>query len=72
MTTLNGLTRSWDSFIQTLCARKESMKFDLVWEDCLQEEARVANREALLREDDQDIAAHAKERNQSNFKAFKE
>jgi hypothetical protein len=22
MTTLNGLTRSWDSFIQTICARK--------------------------------------------------
>ena len=22
MTTLNGLTRPWDSFIQTLCARK--------------------------------------------------
>ena len=30
MTTLNGLTRPWDSFIQTLCARKEGMKFDIV------------------------------------------
>ena len=29
------------------------MKFDIVWEDCIQEEARVANREALLKEDDQ-------------------
>ena len=47
MTALNGLTRPWDSFIQTLCARKESMKFDIVWEDCIQEEARVANREAI-------------------------
>ena len=35
MTTPNGLTRPWDSFIQTLCARKESMKFDIVWEDCI-------------------------------------
>ena len=52
MNSLNGLTRPWDSFIQTLCARKESMKFDIVWEDCIQEEARVANIEALLREDD--------------------
>ena len=68
MTTLNGLTRPWDSFIQTLCARKESMMFDIVWEDCIQEEARVANREALLREDDQSLATHTKERNQSNFK----
>ena len=36
MTILNGITRPWDSFIQTLCARKESMKFDIVWEDCIQ------------------------------------
>jgi hypothetical protein len=27
MTTLNGLTRPWDAFIQTICARKEN--FDL-------------------------------------------
>ena len=34
MTTLNGITRPWDSFRQTMCARKESMKFDIIWEDC--------------------------------------
>ena len=44
------------------------MKFDIVWEDCIQEEARVANREALLREDDQALAIHTKGRTQSNFK----
>ena len=44
MSDLNGLTRPWDSFIQTLCARKESMNFDIVWEDCIQEEARVDNK----------------------------
>ena len=60
MTSLNGLTRPWDSFIQTLCAIKESIMFDIVWEDCIQEEARVANREALLREYDQALAAHTK------------
>ena len=27
MNALNDLTRPWDSFIQTLCARKESMKY---------------------------------------------
>ena len=31
MNALNGLTRPWDSFIQTMCARKESIKFDIVW-----------------------------------------
>jgi hypothetical protein len=28
MTTLNGLTRPWDAFIQTICARKEKLHFD--------------------------------------------
>ena len=60
MTTLNGLARPWDSFIQTMCARKERMKFDIIWEDHIQEEARVANREALLKEDDQALAIHTK------------
>ena len=44
------------------------MKFDIVWEDCIQEEARVANIESLLKEDDQDLATHTKKRRQSNFK----
>ena len=68
MTALNGLTRPWDSFIQTMCARKESMKFYIVWEDCISKEARVANKEALLREDDQYLATHTRRRRQSNFK----
>ena len=45
------------------------MKFDIVWEDCVQEEARVANREALLKEDDQALATHTKRRRiQPKFK----
>ena len=68
MTDLNGITRPWDSFIQTMCARKESMKFDIVWEDYTQEEARVANIEDLLKEDDQVLATHTRKRRQSNFK----
>ena len=44
------------------------MKFDIVWEDCIQEEARVANREALLKEDDQALATHTKRGISHNFK----
>jgi hypothetical protein len=33
MTTLNGLTRPWDAFIQTICARKEKLQFDSLWEE---------------------------------------
>jgi hypothetical protein len=43
MTTLNGLTRPWDAFIQTICARTKKLKFDGLWEECIQEEKRVAN-----------------------------
>jgi hypothetical protein len=61
MTTLNGLTRPWDAFIQTIFSRKEKLQFDSLWEECVQEEARVANREAvLLGDEDQALATHAK------------
>ena len=43
------------------------MKFDIVWEDYIQEEARVANKEYLLREYEQDLSIHTKGRKQSNF-----
>ena len=39
------------------------MNFDIVWEDCIQEESRVANIE-----DDQALAIHTKGRKQSKFK----
>jgi hypothetical protein len=61
MMALNGLTRAWDAFIQTICARKEKLKFDSLWEECIQEETRVVNREALLaRDDDQAPSTHTK------------
>ena len=44
------------------------MKFDIVWEDYVQEEARVANREALLKEDYQTLATHTRRgKRQSSF-----
>jgi hypothetical protein len=62
-TTLNGLTRPWDTFIQTICARTEKLKFDDLWEEFIQEETKVANCEALLaRDDDQALATHTKGR----------
>jgi hypothetical protein len=39
MTALNDFTRPWDAFIQTICARKEKLLFDGLWEECIQEEA---------------------------------
>ena len=33
MTTLNALPRSWDSFIQGICARRRLTKFSRLWEE---------------------------------------
>ena len=41
MTTLNGLHRSWDCFIQGICARKKLITFNRSWEECSQEKARL-------------------------------
>jgi hypothetical protein len=61
MTTLNGLTRPWESFIQTVCARKDKLQFDNLWEECFQEKARVTNQEeVLLRDENQALDSHAK------------
>jgi hypothetical protein len=38
MTTLNGITRPWDAFIQTICSRKEKLQFDSLLEEYVQEE----------------------------------
>jgi hypothetical protein len=61
MMALNGLTRPWDAFIQMICAKMEKLKFDGLWEECIQKETRVASREALLaRDEDQALDTHTK------------
>ena len=63
MTTLNGLLRDWDSFIKGICARRKLTKFSKLWEECAQEEKLIANREEKLNDnEDQALAAHAKNR----------
>ena len=47
-TTLNGLHRSWESFIQGVFFRRKMPKFSKLWEDCIQEEARIAVRDEKL------------------------
>ena len=39
MTTLNGLPRSWVSFIQGICARTNLTTFNRLWEEYSQEES---------------------------------
>ena len=67
MTTLNGLPRSWDSFIQGICARKKLVKFSKLWEECSQEEARIAAREENMGIEDQSLTVHSKKNKRNNY-----
>ena len=61
MTTLNGLSREWDSFIRGICARINLTKFNKLWEECVQEERRITNIEESINDNEyQALAAHAK------------
>ena len=60
MTTLIGLPRSWDSFIQGICARRKLITFSRLWEECSQEEARTVAREEKMGNEDQALTAHSK------------
>ena len=62
MTTLNGLPRSWDSFIQEICARRKLINFNRLWEECSQEEARIVAREEKMGNEDQALIVHSKKR----------
>ena len=59
MTTRNGVPREWDSFIIGICVRRKLTKFSKPWEECVQKEGRLANREENLNEDEyQALAMH--------------
>jgi hypothetical protein len=60
MTTLNGLPKSWDAFIQGICSRKKLPKFSRLGEDCNQEEARIALREEKMADEDQALSANTR------------
>ena len=61
LTTLNGLPRDWESFIRGICSRRKLTKFRKLWEECVQEEEIILNKEVKLNENEyQALAAHAK------------
>ena len=60
MTTLNGLLRSWDSFIQWICARKNLVNFSRIWVEYSQEESWIVDREEHMGNEDQALTVHTK------------
>ena len=60
MATLNGFLREWDSFIRGICARRKLTKFNKIWEECVQEEGMITNREEKIYDiEDQALVPHA-------------
>ena len=65
MTTLNGLSKSWDSFIQGICARRKLISLSKLREECAQEEVILVTREENMgATDDQALAVYTRK----NFK----
>ena len=61
MTTLNGLPRSRDSFIQGICSRKKLIIFSRLWEECAKEEGHLITREENMgTNDDQSLTTHTR------------
>jgi hypothetical protein len=60
MTTLNGLTRSWDAFIQGICSRRKLPKFSSLWEYFNQEEGRTTTREEKTIDDYKSLASNTR------------
>ena len=58
MTTLNGPHRSWDSFIQGICDRRNIITFSRLWEEFSQEESRIVAREENMGNEDQALIVH--------------
>ena len=64
MTTLNGILRSWDSFIQGICARKKLISFNRLREECAQEARLVTREKKMGATNDQALTIHTRK----NFK----
>ena len=64
ISTLNGLPRAWDGFIQGVCTRKKKLpRFNSLWEEAMQEEAwREARDEKIRAEEDQVLTVYTKKR----------
>ena len=67
MTTLNGLPRVWEAFIRGICSRRKLTKFRKLWEECVQEEEKIATRkEKLNGNEDEALTAHTKGKRKSH------
>jgi len=61
--TLNGFSSSWEPFVHSICGQEEFPKFDRLWNNYFQEEARSLSKNNLQKPHDegsQALASHAR------------
>ena len=68
MTTLNGLPRAWDSFIQGICAINKLVKFSRLWEELLQKESRILAWEENMGSEYQALTVKSKKTRKSHHR----
>lgn len=56
---LRGLPNSWESFIQSVSERSKMPKYDRLWADCSEEEARLAAKHGNAYDENQALAARS-------------
>ena len=69
MTSWNGIPRTWDSFIQGICATKKLVKFNILWEECSQEEARITAQVEKMGSEDQGLIVQSKKSRSSHHRS---
>ena len=56
---LRGLPDSWESFIQSVSGHSKMPKYDRLWADCSEEEARLAAKHGNAYDENQVLTAHS-------------
>ena len=56
---LKGLPDSWESLIQSVSGNSKIPKYDILWDDCYEEEARLAAKHGNAYDENQALAAHS-------------
>jgi hypothetical protein len=59
---LRGLPKSWEPFVQGICARETVSGFDRLWTDCIQEETQLESRDGLKSSHDENLSLSSQER----------
>ena len=64
---LRGLPNAWESFVQSVSRHDQLHKYDRLWADCVEEEARLAAKHGGHHDDNQALAARWKGKKEKYF-----